>query len=388
MERYFYNLEMINFDQNKRVAVLHLVAAILLIGIYYADRFMMPTTDVPYYYPVKFMTIGTYLLVGLLVWKNRLDPALGFDISNIAIYVYGFVGTVYWHPAYVFTFFEAGMMMCFCYVGSLGRFLGTWAFGAILGLISIHYMPEIEILRSGETLKPHLQSTVIVFAILTLTAYYLFNRQRAKLDQMTLKFASIGRQSTFLLHELKAPLARFLSKQEASGLNEADHIFSIIQGVELLTRDPNELDLNKLEFSWDSVRSYLDDEFSEHCRALKISFQLIGLEGRGKGQISTIKLALRNLVKNGIESILEANVEGTIKVEKTGNEIRVCANGRPLSDAELKNLFQPFYTTKKNSSNFGIGLHLVQTVAMAHKAQVSAAQENEWSVFRFRLEER
>ena len=92
-------------------------------------------------------------------------------------------------------------------------------------------------------------------------------------------------------------------------------------------------------------------------------------------QISRVFL---NLIKNSLESISERykktpNFDKKIDIEiidkKEYIEINFTDNGLGFPEKELKNLFKPYYTTKKEGS--GLGLSIVNKIVNDHKGNIN-----------------
>lgn len=78
-----------------------------------------------------------------------------------------------------------------------------------------------------------------------------------------------------------------------------------------------------------------------------------------------------NLVKNATEAIHQKGNIGVMAFyKKDGYSIEVTDNGVGISDEQMSQLFQPFYTTKKNNVNFGVGLPYCKNVIQAHGGKI------------------
>lgn len=79
--------------------------------------------------------------------------------------------------------------------------------------------------------------------------------------------------------------------------------------------------------------------------------------------------ALVNIVKNANESILEGRgwIRISVAVEANHPVLEIANNGEPISDEVSRNLFRPFYTTKKEGR--GIGLTLTAEILNRHNAR-------------------
>jgi two-component system, NtrC family, nitrogen regulation sensor histidine kinase NtrY len=94
---------------------------------------------------------------------------------------------------------------------------------------------------------------------------------------------------------------------------------------------------------------------------------------------------LINLIKNAIEATgKDGNIrlEASLKNEIT--EIKVFNKGMPIADEDLKNIFIPFFTTRKEGS--GIGLSLSRQIVQQHGGTITAwSKEGEDTCFTIEL---
>lgn len=79
--------------------------------------------------------------------------------------------------------------------------------------------------------------------------------------------------------------------------------------------------------------------------------------------------ALVNIVKNANESISSEGgwIRITVAMESNRQVLEIANNGEPISDEVSRNLFRPFYTTKKEGR--GIGLTLTAEILNRHNAR-------------------
>ena len=375
---------MMQSNHNKSAFILYLGIGIILTLVCYWDYANLKVTDWPYYYPFKISILTIFFGGAYLIKKNKVKVSTAYDVMTFFFYLYCFIGTYFLHPTYIFAFFEGLTVLCLVYSGKPWRYMANTIWGVGLALYSIHTIPEPDFVKAGETLKPHLQVVTIIFGTVSILVYFAFNWQREKLQELTNRFAFIGQQAAFLLHELKSPLARFLAKNEEGDNKDAEYIYSIVEGVELLVSKKGP---DLLEFEWSDIAQYLRDEFDEVCGYYEIKLELQGLEGRALGHKSTLRLAIKNLVKNAIEAIAQSKKPGTIKVHRSGNKVEVTNNGPLLTSEKIQQIFTPFYSEKTGKQNFGIGLHFVESVVNAHKGKVEVEVRNELNVFRIKLGE-
>ncbi len=89
-----------------------------------------------------------------------------------------------------------------------------------------------------------------------------------------------------------------------------------------------------------------------------------------------IKIALLNIVINGIEAIDGSNVGKlsiVTKVDENNAEIRITDNGVGIAPAYLDKLFQPYFTGKKNG--MGLGLASTGAIVKAHNGNIAVESE-------------
>lgn len=88
------------------------------------------------------------------------------------------------------------------------------------------------------------------------------------------------------------------------------------------------------------------------------------------------KEVLHNIFKNSIEA---SEAEGIIKIYVTENKkhilLSVVDNGHGISQTDINQIFEPFYSTKKFKSNFGLGLTYCYQVMQKHKGSITITSE-------------
>lgn len=89
-----------------------------------------------------------------------------------------------------------------------------------------------------------------------------------------------------------------------------------------------------------------------------------------KLDLSLIQQVIVNIVKNAVESI-EGNGLIDISIEKVGQDTQliISNNGQPITEEVSKNLFSPFFTTKREGR--GLGLTLISEILNLHNARFS-----------------
>jgi len=68
----------------------------------------------------------------------------------------------------------------------------------------------------------------------------------------------------------------------------------------------------------------------------------------------------------------------TVTVERMRRHVRIhfTDSGRGMNEEQLRNLFEPFYSTKVNSGhNFGLGMFHVKKIMNAHRGKVKVTSQ-------------
>jgi signal transduction histidine kinase len=93
---------------------------------------------------------------------------------------------------------------------------------------------------------------------------------------------------------------------------------------------------------------------------------------RAIGDPELVALLVRNLVSNAIRhNVPDGRVEVATRVESGRGVLSVANTGRPVPAGELQRLFQPFQRLSA-AEGIGLGLAIVQAIADAHGAVVTA----------------
>ena len=109
-----------------------------------------------------------------------------------------------------------------------------------------------------------------------------------------------------------------------------------------------------------------------------------------KGSIQKLEQVLLNLIINASQAI--ENGDGKVGIEtlfeKKSNEvlIKIADNGNGMDEKTLKNIFDPFYTTKRNKGGTGLGLSISYGIIKEHNGTISVDSKiNEGTTFTIRI---
>lgn len=262
----------------------------------------------------------------------------------------------------------------------------------VTALILILSIFIVRFLHKLYTKNETLESLVYMRTIELENSLHSLNATQEKLI-VTEKMASLGNIVTGIAHEINTPLGNGITvlshlknrmKELEAQLVEKKLSFHYMnrfqkeenEALELLEssfmRIKNLVDTFKLLSDFDAVNSIDEIEMASFLEAFirtipNVEPFTISIYCRSSLNVYTspevLKEILRHLIKNAIYHGYENSKHGVIviKVEKEVKEvvITISDTGKGVTDSNLQNIFEPFYTTKRNKGFVGLGLHLV-----------------------------
>ncbi|MEO5858956.1 MAG: ATP-binding protein [Pyrinomonadaceae bacterium] len=206
------------------------------------------------------------------------------------------------------------------------------------------------------------------------------------------------RLSRDVSHELRSPLARMnvaleIAKQKSNGdtstvfqriESESQRLNDMISRLLTLSKlesgskdfDRRELNLRSLV---EQVAADADFEANAKSRSVKV---VRADDCRVTGSDSLIRSAVENVLRNAIRYTKEGTA---VEVSLTNNNgkatIRIVDHGEGVPEAELANLFRPFYRVgearDRGSGGTGLGLAIAQQAILAHDGKINAKNEGD-----------
>ncbi|KRD08802.1 histidine kinase [Flavobacterium sp. Root901] len=228
------------------------------------------------------------------------------------------------------------------------------------------------------------------------------------MDRIEISYQKQKEFTAHASHELRTPLSRITSQIEntitdsSTSAKEKTFLTTILSDVNHLTELINSLlILSKIDNknTEDNEIQRMDEVLFSAIENLKKSFPefviLFEIEESDnldtalevKGNKNLLEIALVNVLKNAC--IYSDNKQALVKISTLKNQlvISVLNTGKTLSEAEQKNLFQPFMRGKnsKGKSGFGLGLRIVHRILTLHKSSITYSipsdKENLFQIF-------
>ena len=217
-------------------------------------------------------------------------------------------------------------------------------------------------------------------------------RLKAVQDQLThaQKMESVGRLAAGVAHEINTPLGIILGYAQLlmEDISKNDQIYEDIETIVKQTKVCSRIVADLLKFSRSSssiisdfdineaiteVIGILEHTFSLNHVVIKHEYKKTPL--LMKGDKEKIKQVFINLLNNAFDAI-EKNGSIFIKTEMgmTENEIKISISdtGTGISEANIKKIFEPFYTTKGPGKGTGLGLSVTFGIIKEHNGIIKA----------------
>jgi signal transduction histidine kinase len=225
------------------------------------------------------------------------------------------------------------------------------------------------------------------------------------------KMISLGRLAASIVHEINNPLAgmlnyiRLMIKILNRGSLEQEHLEKFKRYLSLIDGETDrcsKIVSNLLAFSRKSRLEFngMDvNDLLQKCIMLsqhRLSLQNIHIKtDLGKkippvvGDFNQIQQCIINLIFNAIDSMPEGgsmDIESSYDAKGKVAKIIVRDTGCGISKDEILNIFDPFYTTKKEGKGIGLGLSTAYGIIDRHKGTISVDTElGKGTVFTIKL---
>ena len=232
-------------------------------------------------------------------------------------------------------------------------------------------------------------------------------QQRAQLAHAA-RLATVGELSASIAHQIAQPLAAILANAEAgekllnSGRGSPQDIHDILTAIredderaclviqrlrDLLRRSPVQMQPLDINESISLVVRLVSG--SARQRGVQVETVLDPLLPQVLGDAVQLQQVLLNLIMNAVESMSGSPTERRrVVVDSTMQpdgavEISIRDHGPGIPPDQLRQIFDPFYSTKQDG--MGLGLSISRSIVSAHGGRLWAESGREGSVFRFTL---
>lgn len=220
-------------------------------------------------------------------------------------------------------------------------------------------------------------------------------RERSKERQIQGQyFASIGKLAAGVAHYLKNALWAINSRSEflmdKPAIQADEEALNFVNTISKKCGDANKVVANLLNFA---RREPKENDIKEDLNIVELVSEILNLVSfecvhhrivekrylsgdslRITGNEFELKEAFLNIVKNAIEAMPDGgNLTVEVKSKGTDVIVKVKDTGEGMNEAIKKNIFLPFFTTKDNSTGFG--LFDTRRIIHNHKGQIEVESQ-------------
>jgi signal transduction histidine kinase len=228
-----------------------------------------------------------------------------------------------------------------------------------------------------------LEVTIILIGIISI-GVILFSIVMSKFSQQDIqkeKFASIGQLSSRVAHDLRNPLSvikNVIALDEISPPKTKEESNKrrkmIISAIERITHQidgvMNFVKTTPLELENISVKTIIESVKKNMIIPINIKIIYEGDESTIKCDVKLMEALFSNLISNSIYA-MKSNGNITIKVIDDINQVilKVIDQGSGIAKANLKNIFNPLFTTKQEGT--GLGLFSCKSIVEQHNGTIT-----------------
>lgn len=215
-----------------------------------------------------------------------------------------------------------------------------------------------------------------------------FDRMAERIEHLVTRERSVLQDVS---HELRSPLARLhllLDLAQRSSVDDAAvHFARAEQEIMRLDRMIGEaLALSRLEADLPGAERLPVDLYAlsaERVEEWTLQAEARGIELHLQGDASVMVSASENLLARAIDNLLanaikfnrdQGRVEVSIRKQAKSVELSILDQGPGVPEAEISQLFRPFFrgSNAAKADGHGLGLAIVQRVMQAHRGSVKA----------------
>jgi two-component system, OmpR family, sensor histidine kinase ArlS len=220
------------------------------------------------------------------------------------------------------------------------------------------------------------------------------------LDRLQDSFAIQRRFISNASHELSTPLTSVSSQLEVAMqkrrtreeyISTMQSVYEDIKALQVLTRSlldiakmgsHGSIDLNEVRVDEVLFKTISDIKKQNETYKVKIDFEELPADERSLSVFANANLlyiAFRNIIENGCKYSDDHQSSVKISAGEINIIIDVINNGDVIAEADIQNVFQPFFRSDsaQQKPGFGLGLTLAKRILLLHKGTINVQSDLE-----------
>ncbi len=224
------------------------------------------------------------------------------------------------------------------------------------------------------------------------------NHIQAKLGYAQ-KLASLGEMAAALAHEINNPITSIVTSNElvlddveegseghillSNSIEQCMRIQRITDGLLKFTRqDSEKCEVKIIDLISDSM-TFLEQALKSEGIDLDVSLDEFDISVMGCKE--TLQQVIVNLINNARNALCKAAKKHiTILISRYEDKVKIAFKdtGKGIPPEKVNNVFDPFWTTRRDEGGSGLGLSVSYSIIKDHKGTISVeSKEGEWTEF-------
>jgi signal transduction histidine kinase len=368
--------------------VLQFFILLTLLMVIYWDFHQLNQSVTLSYLAVKGLIVSVYLIsIVATYFKKAVNFWPILDMAMMLLY--GFYGMIMIHFTYCFSFWEVYLIISIFFNFSRKVYIILMTAGIITNYYAILLAQEPNYVKEGMSFKPDMLAGTYIVFVLSFIIFFVVTKKKQALYEMQERFANIGRQSSFVFHEIKKPINRLINSSPIQD-HDLKRINNIILNVELMLNNSEVFAHSFKHFEVENLYKEIKKNFSDFFELYNIHFECVN---NSTGPIfaneDLMYQVLSNLTVNAIEAISLAKnyhqKSETIKIvtRDLGKKVEISfKNTGPTIPKDYENkIFHPFTSSKEKQSNSGLGLSFCKNIIEGHRGVIKLINHNDGPEF-------
>ncbi len=372
-------------DEYKEVKKLtQFISGIIFLVIFY-DIFVHGAKDVIIFSFIKLIFIASFFIpIQLLKYPKLKDYAPVGSMLLYFYYAHYYMLTLHYsyYTAYIEFFMVGPLILRFKRI----HFLTTY----ILGLaLLIWGTLQLQGSTGDQSYTEDVLQTTIPVWLFSIFWYFSITKMRDKIANQEKKFAELGKTSSFLLHEIQAPLSRLNSNQQDENqrkkeLIKINNIINISQAISAKK-------IENIKYQDFRIKDQVADVLENYEQAIKLSgielnITLDDIELYTSKELFLI--LIKNLLINAIEYLNEKSEIDRKLITISGNKVNdnyilnISNSFSSNASSDLIKMFEPLYSTKQGVQTRGLGLFICKKIATILDFRITNERDEDEILFR------